>query len=88
MHLFGTLGSLMFIFGFILALWMGAKKLYLLGHHIASPLVTQSPYFYIALMAMILGTQLFLAGFLGELISRSSSDRNIYQVDRKVNLDK
>ncbi len=87
MHLFGTLGSLMFIFGFILALWMGAKKLYLLGHHIVAPLVTQSPYFYIALMAMILGTQLFLAGFLGELISRSSSDRNIYQIDKKVNLD-
>jgi len=88
MHLFGTLGTLMFIFGFILALWMGVRKLYLLSHHIAAPLVTQSPYFYISLMAMILGTQLFLAGFLGELISRTSTDRNIYQVDSRVNLDR
>ena len=88
MHLFGTLGTLMFIFGFILALWMGIRKLYLLSHHIAAPLVTQSPYFYISLMAMVLGTQLFLAGFLGELISRTSTDRNIYQVDSRVNLDK
>jgi hypothetical protein len=87
MHLFGTLGTLMFVFGFVVAVWLGARKLYLLSHHITAPLVTQSPYFYMALVAMILGTQLFLAGFLGELISRSSMDRNIYQVDKLVNLN-
>ncbi len=87
MHLFGTLGSLMFVFGFVVAVWLGARKFYLMGHHIKAPLVTQSPYFYMALVAMILGTQLFLTGFLGELISRSSTDRNIYQVDKLVNLD-
>lgn len=87
MHLFGTLGTLMFVFGFVVAVWLGARKLYLLRHHITAPLVTQSPYFYMALVAMILGTQLFLSGFLGELISRSSIDRNIYQVDKLVNLD-
>ena len=85
MHLFGSLGTLMFFFGFISAIWLGAKKLYFLSQGISAPLVTSSPYFYIALAAMIIGTQLFLAGFLGELISRSSTDRNFYQVDTTTN---
>jgi len=87
MHLFGSLGTLMFFVGFVAALWLGIKKMYFLHNHIAAPLVTRSPYFYLALTAMILGTQLFLAGFLGELVSRSSSDRNIYLVDQTVNLE-
>ncbi len=84
MQFFGTLGSLMFFGGFIAAGWLGAEKLISLWQGIKAPLVTSSPYFYIALTAMIIGTQLFLAGFLGELISRSSSDRNNYQIEEKV----
>ena len=86
MHLFGSLGTFMFLLGFVAAAWLGARKLYFLNQDIAAPLVTSSPYFYISLAAMIIGTQLFLAGFLGELISRSSTDRNFYQVDTTVNL--
>ena len=86
MHLFGTLGSLMFIFGFFAVSWLGGYKLYNLAHGILIERITQSPYFYLALTSMILGTQLFLAGFLGELISRSGAERNLYLIDKKVNL--
>ncbi len=84
MQFFGTLGSLMFIAGFIAAGWLGAEKLISVWKGVKAPLVTSSPYFYISLTAMIIGTQLFLAGFIGELISRSSSDRNHYQVENKI----
>ena len=83
MHLFGLLGTLMFLVGFLSAAWMGAQKLYYVRHGIRASLVTDSPYFYLALTAMILGTQLFLSGFLGELISRNSTERNIYQIDKE-----
>jgi glycosyltransferase involved in cell wall biosynthesis len=86
MHLFGTLGSLMFFMGFLAVGWLGAYKMYNLANGILIGRVTQSPYFYLSLTSMILGTQLFLAGFLGELISRSSTERNSYLVDKKVNL--
>ncbi|MEE4196933.1 MAG: glycosyltransferase family 2 protein [Bacteroidales bacterium] len=86
MHLFGTLGTLMFFAGFLAAAWLGGQKLYFLWMNIKAPLVADSPIFYIALTSMIMGTQLFLAGFLGELISRSSSDRNDYQIEQKINL--
>ncbi|MEA2106376.1 MAG: glycosyltransferase family 2 protein [Bacteroidota bacterium] len=86
MHLFGTLGTLMFFAGFLAAAWLGGQKLYFLWNNIKAPLVTDSPVFYIALTSMIMGTQLFLAGFLGELISRNSSDRNDYQIEQKINL--
>jgi len=86
MHLFGTLGSLMFMLGFMAVVWLGGFKLYNLAHGILIERVTQSPYFYLALTSMILGTQLFLAGFLGELVSRSSAERNLYLVDKRVNL--
>jgi len=85
MHLFGSLGTLMFIIGLVATLWLGIRKLHFIHHHVAAPLVTTSPYFYLALTAMILGTQLFLAGFLGELVSRSSVDRNRYLVDERLN---
>lgn len=85
MHLFGTLGTLMFVAGFIAAAWLGGVKLYNTFHDIPAQRVTQSPYFYLALAAMIIGTQLFLAGFLGELVSRSSSERNVYQIEKKIN---
>ena len=84
MHLFGTLGTLMFFIGFLAAAWLGGQKLYRLSKHIKTILVTDSPYFYLALTAMIIGTFLFMAGFLGELIARSSSERNTYQIDKII----
>jgi len=86
MHLFGTVGTVIFILGFLAALWLGGQKLYYLHHGIPARLVTESPYFYIALTCMIIGTQLFVAGFLGELVSRSSESRNQYHVREKINL--
>jgi glycosyltransferase involved in cell wall biosynthesis len=86
MHLFGTIGTVIFILGFLAALWLGGQKLYFLAHGIPARLVTDSPYFYLALACMIIGTQLFVAGFLGELISRSSESRNQYHIKEKINL--
>jgi glycosyltransferase involved in cell wall biosynthesis len=86
MHLFGSLGTLMFIIGFVMAIYLGIKKLMYIHSHLRAPLVTNSPYFYIALTAMVLGTLLFLTGFLGELINRNSSERNKYLIRDKVNL--
>lgn len=85
MHFFGTLGTLMFVLGFFAALVIGIQKIYYVVHNVAAERVTASPYFYIALTSMLLGTMLFLAGFLGELISRGSSDRNVYHVEKRVN---
>lgn len=84
MHLFGTLGSLMFLIGFLAVAWLGGYKLFQQLNGILVERVTQSPYFYLALTSMILGTQLFLAGFLGELISRTSSERNHYLIVKKT----
>ena len=84
MHFFGLIGTLMFMFGFIMVVWIGAEKWIALFNDVKAPLVTSKPQFYIALTAMILGTQLFLAGFLAELISRSSSDRNNYQIRERI----
>ncbi len=81
MHVFGFVGTLMFIIGFLAVMVVGATKLYYLHSGVAHPLVTDSPYFYIALTMMILGTQLFVAGFLGELISRNAPERNNYQIE-------
>ena len=86
MHLFGTLGSLMFLLGFLAIGWMGVYKLIRLAHGVLIERITQDPYFYLALTLMILGTQLFLAGFLGELISRSGAERNAYLIDKRVNI--
>ncbi len=84
MHLFGALGTLMFVVGFLSALWLGVSKLWYVYHNIAARLVTDSPYFYIALASMIIGTQLFLAGFLAELVSRNGSERNHYQISERI----
>jgi glycosyltransferase involved in cell wall biosynthesis len=84
MHLFGLLGTFTFFLGFIAAIVVGAHKLTMLAKGIRAPLVTDNPYFYLALTAMIIGTMLFLAGFLAELISRSGSERNKYHVDAKT----
>lgn len=79
MHLFGALGSLLFFTGFVIAAYLAYAKLFLAGYK-----MTERPLFYFGLLAMVLGTQLFVAGFLGELISRSSSDRNHYLVEEEL----
>ncbi len=84
MHVFGFVGTLMFIIGFLAVIAVGATKLYYMSNGIAHPLVTSSPYFYIALTTMILGTQLFVAGFLGELISRNAPERNNYHIEKEI----
>ena len=84
MHVFGFLGTLVFIIGFISAFALGADKLYCLANGIKQRLVTDSPYFYISLTMMMIGTQLFLAGFIGDLVSRSSSTRNDYQIEEEI----
>ncbi|WP_077154841.1 glycosyltransferase family 2 protein [Bacteroides bouchesdurhonensis] len=84
MHFFGLLGSLMFLVGMISVIIVGVSKLYAMYNGLPYRLVTDSPYFYLSLTAMIIGTQLFLAGFLGELISRNAPERNNYQIEKKV----
>ena len=88
MHVFGFLGTLVFIVGFCAAVFLGAEKAWALYHHIPMRLVTDSPYFYIALTMMMIGTQLFLAGFLGDLISRNSAGRNDYQIEEEIRCGK
>lgn len=85
MHLFGAIGSLMFIIGFIAAGYIGISKLYHMYNDMRYNLVTNNPWFYIALTTMILGTQLFLAGFLGEIILRTKNNEERYKVSREVN---
>lgn len=84
MHLFGALGTLMFLIGSGLAIWLGVHKLYNVAHGIVAPLVTSNPFFYIGLVCMILGTQLFVTGFLAELVSRNRPDRNEYSVSEEI----
>nr|WP_315211516.1 glycosyltransferase family 2 protein [uncultured Flavobacterium sp.] len=85
MHLFGAMGSLMFIIGFMLAGYIGISKLYHMYNDMRYSLVTNNPWFYIALTTMILGTQLFLAGFLGEIILRTKNNEERYKVSSEVN---
>ncbi|KAB1156317.1 glycosyltransferase family 2 protein [Flavobacterium luteum] len=80
MHLFGALGSLMFIIGFLSAGFIGIMKLYKLYHDLPYGLVTNNPWFYISLTTMIIGTQLFLAGFLGEIILRTKNNEERYKI--------
>lgn len=87
MHVFGFLGSLTFLAGFAAVVLIGIDKLIALSHGVPQRLITDTPYFYIALTMMMIGTQLFLAGFIGDLISRSSSNRNDYQIERHIKCD-
>ena len=84
MHIFGLWGSLMFFLGMIAAIVVGVTKLVALANGTAHRLVTDSPYFYIALTMMILGTQLFLTGFIAELVSRTSQERNKYNISEEI----
>lgn len=84
MHIFGFLGSIMFLIGFIAAIVVGASKLYALYNGMPYRLVTDSPYFFIALTMMLLGSQFFLAGFIGELVARNAAERNNYQIREEI----
>lgn len=88
MHVFGFLGSFMFFLGFIFTIIIGADKLYSLANGIPQPLITSSPYFYISLVMMVMGTQLFVAGFLGDLISRNAPERNNYKIEEEIGCGK
>ena len=84
MHFFGLYGSLMFLLGFIAVVVVGAVKLVAIINNTKATLITESPYFFVALVAMILGTQLFLTGFLGEIVARNSSERNNYLIEKEI----
>lgn len=84
MHLFGLMGTLMFAFGFLMAAYIGAEKLYYVSLNVKSRLVTDIPAFYIGLTAMLIGVQLFLAGFLAEMASRNSPNRNNYKIEKEI----
>ncbi len=84
MHFFGLLGTLMFLIGFVAVVIVGALKLYNMYSGHSYILVTDSPYFYISLTMMLLGSQLFLAGFIGEMIVRTSPNRNKYEIKENI----
>lgn len=84
MHFFGSLGIITFLLGGLLSAYMIGEKLYHLANHMKVREVTDQPLFYISLVLVIIGAQLFLTGFLGELVARSSSERNSYQIDKKI----
>jgi len=84
MHFFGTMGVLSFLTGLIITIWMISDKLYDIAHGLKFRDITSQPLFYIALVAIILGSQLFLTGFVAELVSRGSHDRNHYQVEETI----
>ncbi len=86
MHLFGAWGSVMFIIGFFSAGFIGINKLIKLYHHEPTVLVTENPWFYIALATMVIGTQFFLAGFLGEIILRTKNNEKNYKIAEKANI--
>ena len=84
MHFFGTMGTLSFFTGFVMAVWISAEKLYHIHNREDYRDITDQPLFYIALVAIILGSQLFLTGFVAELVSRNSTERNKYQVEEII----
>jgi len=84
MHFFGLLGSIMFVIGLIAVIIVGAIKLVAIARGVSAPLVTSSPYFYIALTMMIMGTQMFMSGYVAEMVSRSNTERNNYQISEEI----
>lgn len=84
MHFFGLLGTIMFLIGLIAVVIVGAIKLTAIAQGVRAPLVTSSPYFYIALTMMIIGTQMFLSGYVAEMVSRSNVERNNYQISEEI----
>lgn len=84
MHFFGLLGSVMFLLGIISAAVLGVQKLIAVCNNEAMRLVTDSPYFYLALITMVIGCQLFLTGFIAEMIGRNSPNRNSYLIEKDI----
>ena len=84
MYFFGSLGTLMFLFGGCTTAWVIGAKLYKQCHDLPVRAVTDQPLFYLSLLAVVLGVQLFLAGFLGELIDRNAADRNKYLIEKTL----
>ncbi len=84
MHFFGLWGSIMFVISLIAVVVIGVSKLVALSHNVPARLISDNPYFYIALTGMILGTLMFLAGFVAEMISRSSHNRNDYNIEKEL----
>ncbi len=84
MHFFGAVGTLMFIFGFLSALWLGISKLIDVSKGIYGHLITNNPWFFIALTMMLMGTLLFVAGFLGEMIIRTNREHKNYNIDEVI----
>jgi hypothetical protein len=84
MHLFGTIGTISFLIGGFITIWLIAEKLYKISIHVRPRDVTDQPLFYLALVSIITGVQLFLAGFLGELISRNAVERNYYLINERI----
>lgn len=84
MHIFGILGSILFILGFVSAAYLGIHKLVAMHNGVLIERVTASPYFYLSLVCIVMGTMLFLTGFIGELISRSAADRNHYLIEKEI----
>lgn len=84
MHFFGVIGTIMFLLGLSIFGYIVAEKIYALGNNISAKNIADMSIFYIALTSMIIGVQLFLAGFISEMISRSSNDRNNYQIEKEV----
>ncbi len=85
MHLFGGMGTLTFAVGFLSAFWLGVRKLWFVYNEISAPKVTDSPYFYISLVCMVIGTQMFMTGFIAELVARMRPGRNHYKIKGKTN---
>lgn len=84
MHFFGLYGSLMFLLGLFSVIMVGVNKLVAILEHVRAPLVTESPYFYLSMLTMIVGTQLFLAGFVAEIVARNSGERNNYKIEKEI----
>ena len=84
MHFFGVIGTLVFLLGLFSALFIGIKKIIAVSNGMILERITQSPFFYIALTSMVIGSFLFLTGYLGELISRTSADRNFYHIEKNI----
>jgi len=87
MHFFGFMGIFIFLIGFASVAYIGIMKLYRLSNHLKTILVADNPYFYIALTCMIIGTMLFLSGFLAELLVRNAPERNQYLIEKRIGLD-
>lgn len=86
MHFFGSLGVLAFFFGFLVTIWLIVEKLISIAHELPYRNVTDQPLFFLALIAIVVGVQLFMTGFLAEMLSRNSIDRNNYQVADRIGL--